>query len=312
LGKAYTYLRMVRFSSLAILLGLQQVMGQFCGIQSSCSSCVSLVGCVWNLNACWSSSSFTSCIGPSCVSTLGLCPLLSSPVVYPQPLSFSGSVSAVLPPLGTVLPPIYSSSVVGLPYPIVSDASYTAPDFSGGADITLAAPIVSTLPAASVYAGPALSATVGAPIIGAPIIGAPIVSAGFGAPIVANAYVPPVAGGFYAGVNGGADVGGEPLFDANGEPVENTIRNNLYANALSPIIPGIGPAVAAADNVNLVANSPEFVGNVLNGKGYNRNPVGAFVRNGFYANALGGIFGGNVGSSLNAFNKLDLEASLLG
>jgi len=338
LGKAYTYLRMVRVFSLAFVLGLQPVIAQFCGVQSSCSSCLSLVGCIWNLNACWSSSTFTTCIGPDCISAQGLCPLLNSPVVYPQPyFSGSGSLSATLPPISlppislppvsgfvsAALPPVYSSSVVTTPYPLVSDASYTAaPDFSGIAPVVSSSvlPTVSTsvlptvdttsiLPAATVVAAPAVTASVATPILGTPVV-----DTSLAAPVVASAVIPPVAvsGGFYAGGGVGGGGGGGQLFDANGQPVVNTIRNNLYANALSPIIPGIGPIVNTANDVNLLRNSPQFVGNVLNGNGYRRNPVGSFVRNGFYANALGGILGGNVGSSLNTFNQLDLEASLLG
>jgi len=268
---------MVRFSFLAIALGLQPVAGQFCGIQASCSSCVSTVGCVWNINVCLSSTTIPLCSpDTNCMSSIGQCSVFTSPIVYPP-------VSTVSPPLytGTVLPPVVAGASIAAP-PLYATTSVGSPVispplFSSVLPSVLPAPI---LPAAPIYTSPA-----------------------------------PVYGGFYGGGgfygNGGFDNDNTGFFDLNGNPVGNTIRNNFYANALSPIVPGIGGAVGFANNINLVRNAPDFVNNLVGDQGYRRNPVGSFVRNGFYANALGGILPG-LGGPLNQFNKLDLAATLLG
>jgi len=294
---------MVRFA-LLLALGLQPVIGQFCALQSSCSSCVSLVGCVWNLNSCWSIGSISPCSSAlGCYSAIGECPLISAPLVYPS-ASFSVGAGAVLPPL---LPPIYSSSFVSAPFPIVSDVSYTAPLDT--------APVLSAPPITTVgtpIATPIYNPPIATPIYNPPIVSASVApAASFAAPVYASDYVAPVGGQVYGGFygNAGFNSGPPPLFDTNGRPVYNTVRNNLVAGALEPMIPGIGATVSAANDFNLLANSPQFINSDLNGVGYRRHPVDTFVRNGFYANALGKFMPGLTGS-LNTFNELNLLANL--
>jgi len=295
---------MVRFSFLVIAFGLQHVAGQFCGVQSSCSSCLSVNGCVWNVNVCLSSSTIFDCsTTPNCISTIGQCSVIVAPLLPASPPLYTGTVlppvstaitGTVLPPVISTSPPLYASTSVGLAPPVYSPPLYSS------VGTTLAAPIAPIYaPAAPIYSAPMYPA---APMYNAPY-GGFYAGGGFSAG----------GGGFYGGGfdndNGGFFNG--PLFDTNGNPVRNTIRNDFFANAISPFVPGIGGAVSLANNVNLVSNAPDFVNNVVGGNGYRRNPVGSFVRNGFYANALGGIIPGLSGP-LNAFNKIDLAASLLG
>jgi hypothetical protein len=195
---------------------------------------------------------------------------------------------------------------------------------------SVSAPVYSQLPAsytaplyppalppftASVSALPPFTASVSAPLytgVGTPIFPA---SASFAAPIYSSAYVPPLRGGFSGGLYGSGYVGNSilprPLFDSRGNPVDNIIHNNFIANGLNPLIPGIGGVVGLANDVNLLQNTPRFVNNLFGGVGYNRDPLGSFVRNNFYADQLGRFIPG-VSGSLSAFNKLNLYTSLLG
>jgi hypothetical protein len=145
------------------------------------------------------------------------------------------------------------------------------------------------------------SASFAAPPLYAP---PPIVSAGF----AGGVYAPPlrVGGGLYSNT-----ILPRPLFDSRGNVIDTTIRNNFYADALSPIIPGIGGAVSFANDVNLISNAPRFINGIYQGAGYRRDPLGTFVRNDFYADALGKFVPG-ISGSLSAFNKLNLYTSILG
>lgn len=100
------------------------------------------------------------------------------------------------------------------------------------------------------------------------------------------------------------------LFNYNGNVLGSSVRNTFYANALDPIIPGIGGAVSVANNYNLLANSPRIIDNFVGGYGYNRDPFRTYARNGFYANALGNFVPGLRGS-LNSLNQYYLYSSLL-
>jgi len=68
--------------------------------------------------------------------------------------------------------------------------------------------------------------------------------------------------------------------------------------------------VTTANNVNLIANSPRLVSNVVSGAGYQRDPLRTYIRNDYYADALGGFVPGLAGP-LNALNQYNLYASLL-
>jgi hypothetical protein len=134
-------------------------------------------------------------------------------------------------------------------------------------------------------------------------------------------YYPPTYGGggnFYAGGSGNAWIGANflarpfgNLLDYQGNPVNNVIRNNFVANALSPSFPAFGSYVRTANDFNLIQNSGRFIDNVVGGYGYNRDPFGSFVRNDFYADQLG-RFNTGLGTSLSNFNRLNLYASILG
>jgi len=337
---------MVRFY-VVLLLGLQPVVGQFCGIQASCSSCVSLPGCVWNFNLCLSSTAVLSCISPGCIGYLGICPALTSPVVYattpplpaplplyPPPISSapvyastplyaSGSLS--LPPLyasGSVaLPPLYAKPSVIPPVigPPLYSTSVSAPVIGQLAE-TYTAPLTTPLYSPPVTTTPLYSPTVATtPLYSSSVatsVAAPLYAgASFAAPIYSSAVVPPVRAGFSAGLYGGPFVNNRilpgPLFDSRGNPVDNIIHNNFIANGLAPLIPGIGGVVGVANDLNVIQNSPRFIDNLFDGRGYQRDPLGNFVRNNFFADQLGRFVPG-VSGSLQAYNKLNLYTSLLG
>jgi len=323
---------MVRFL-LALALGFQPVIGQFCGVQSSCASCVSVVGCVWNFGACLSSSSVSICGNANCINAIGLCPVLSNPVVYPTttvlppalppvtlppvtlppvtlpPISGSaslaGSVSfpystTILPPLGSPLPPIGTPLLPSIGTPLLP---------------SIGTPLYSS---ASVFSSPIVSASVATPI-GTPLLSSPIspiypaASASFAAPIYANAYTPPVSAGFSGGFYGGGgfyDNDNNGLFGGGGA-IGNTVRADIYGNALEPFFPGIGGTFSTLNNLNLLSNAPDYLESTFTGEGYRRNPVNAFVRNDLFANALGNFIPGASGT-LNAFNRFNLFSSLLG
>jgi hypothetical protein len=130
---------------------------------------------------------------------------------------------------------------------------------------------------------------------------------GAGVGFAGGIYAPPLRAG--GGLYSNSILPGT-LFDSRGNVVDTTIRNNFYANALAPIIPGIGGVIGFQNDINLLSNSPRFIDNVVGGVGYRRDPLGAFVRNDFYAGALGKFVPG-VSGPLSTFNKLNLYASLL-
>lgn len=130
-------------------------------------------------------------------------------------------------------------------------------------------------------------------------------------PVYANANANLNAYPVYANVgvrlNGG---GSDPsLFNFNGNVLGSTIRNNFYADALGDFIPGIGGAVTVANNYNLLANSPRLIDNVMSGNGYQRDPLRTYIRNDFYADALGDFIPG-ISGSLSALNQYNLYANL--
>jgi hypothetical protein len=304
------------------LLGLQLVSGQFCGIQASCSSCTSLAGCVWNQNVCLSVSAVLSCISPGCIGYLGICPALtlyppisSAPVFASTPIIPSLPPLPPLPPLLPSLPLYASASLYARPTvvpPIINPPLFAPPLYSTAPLVrtSVSAPVYSQLP--ETYTAPFLPAAL-PPItasVASPLYAGVGASASFAAPIYSSAYVPPMRGP-YGGPFVNTNILPRPLFDTRGNPVDNIIHNNFIASGLNSIIPGIGGVVGMANDVNLITNTPRFVNNVVRGVGYNRDPLGNFVRNNFYADQLGRFIPG-VSGSLSAFNKLNLYTSLLG
>lgn len=316
-----------RLSSLAVLaLGLQPIAGQLCNLQASCGGCVATSGCVWKASACWTASTVPLCSSDAdCYSVGSLCPVVSSAsIVYPQAAS-TVYAGAALPP-ATVsayarpsITPVYSSTL--LPASTVATSLYTATPVSYSYPSAYSYPSTYSYASypvtTSVYAAPTLSSSLYTPALSTSLYAAPTVSASFASPAYASypTYSPyPVY--YYPGdvrFSGNVRLGGggnnNDLFNYNGGVFGSTIRNNFYANALDPIIPGIGGAVSVANNYNLLANSPRIIDNVLSGDGYNRDPLRTYVRNDFYANALGSFIPG-VSGSLSALNQYNLYASL--
>jgi len=308
---------MGRFSFLAIALGLQPVASQLCGVQADCSSCLSQIGCVWNMNVCLSSSTIPLCTStPNCISDIGQCsvivaPPASSPLYIP-PVTRLPSVT------GTVLPPVIGTSVTGnvLYPPAVSSLPLYPAALPTAVVGTVLPPVVSVLPAAPV------TTVLSAPITETVVPAAPITTVSASAPLYASASAPlySASAPLYASASvanvppvysSGAVGGGGGFYGNGGNVGYPLLRNDVLANAIAPSFPGFGAGVALADNVDVVSNAPDFVNNIVNDNGYRRNPVGNYARNGIYANALGGIIPGLSGP-LNQFNKLDLFSSLLG
>lgn len=319
---------MVRFSFLAMAVGLQPVVAQFCGIQSSCSSCLSVSGCVWNLGACTSMSSVFSCNNDAaCTASIGLCPAVVYASIYP-------SVSS------TVLPPVVSGAATMSTYPIYSTPMLPAattvfpatyPVYTAPAAPVYTAPVTTTYPlytprvayplyssttvlpaaSASLYARPAIAST---PLYSSVLpsysstIYTPPVYTAPAAPLYPAPAIVPRAGWHRYG-NGWRDSNGA-LFDIRGQPVYNFVRNNAIAGALEPLIPGIGGVVSTGNDINFLRNAPQFLDGIVDGQGYNRNPLYAYARADIYANQLGRFVPGLEGP-LDTLNTFNLYASIL-
>jgi len=313
---------MVRFL-LALALGLQPALGQFCGIQASCSSCLSVAGCVWNFGVCLSTSAVTICGNADCINVAGLCPVLTAPVVYAGaslpisaslntfggPFDASASIYARPSVAASIYPSVYSPPLFP-PAPIYPAATPFFP---------AATPIYST---SSLYSAPIVSADAFTAPSFADTTYLPPVSASFAAPVYAsgNVYGPGVSAGFSGGVYGGGNfydnnnnggLFGGGLLNQNGPLLDTEVRNNVLGTALDPLIPGIGGVLSTANSLNVARNAPEIIDNTINGRGYRRDPVGSFVRNSIYSSELGGLLPG-ISGSLDTFNKFNLYSSLLG
>jgi hypothetical protein len=147
-----------------------------------------------------------------------------------------------------------------------------------------------------------VSASVATPLLADPIYPA----TSFASPIY-----PGVSAGFSGGFYGGFYDKGD-YFDRNGDYFDRNgglVRNEILGEVLDPIIPGVGGAFSTFSDINVLRRAPDFIDSTINGRGYRRDPVGSFVRNSIAANRLGNFIPG-VSASLNAFNRVNLLASL--
>jgi len=290
-----------------------------CEIQASCSGCLAVDGCVWNFGACLSASAVSLCGNANCINVAGLCPVLTIPSVY---------AGASLPISASIGTPWFDGSIYARPSVTASvypSPLYTPPLYTPPLLPPAATPIYST---SSIYSSPLVSADSfvnTAPSFASPVY-VPPVSASFAAPVYASGsvYAPPVSAGVYGGVgvygggnfydnNGNNNNGlfGGGLLDQNGGFLQTNIRNNFLGSALEPVLPGIGGVLSTANDLNVITNAPKFIDSTINGNGYRRDPVGSYVRNSIFSNELGDLVPGLSGS-LDAFNKVNLYASLLG
>jgi len=241
----------------------------------------------------------TACVAPACVNLALNCPA-ASVALYPTTAPLYTS------PISTVLPPLSASASI-----------YAAPSIYASAAFPSTLYPSTILPAASsLY--PSVLPTFSSSLYGSAVL--PAVSASLypsttiypaaTAPIYGNTYLNGnLAYGNGLGANAGFGLNGQ-LLNYNGNPIDANIRNTITANALGPIIPGIGGAVSAYNNLNLVANGGPELNNILNGGGGGRNPLNAFVRGSFYANGIGS-FAPGLSGPLNQLNQLNLLSSLL-
>jgi hypothetical protein len=119
---------------------------------------------------------------------------------------------------------------------------------------------------------------------------------------VADPFYPSFApyGGFYGGFYG----------DPNERFFRNSVRNEFLGDTLDTFIPGTGGVFSAVNDVNLLRRAPDFFDSTISGRGYRRDPLGSFIRNDFFSGRIGKFLPG-ASASLNAFNRLNLLASLL-
>lgn len=235
-------------------------------------------------------------------------PLYTAPMlpatypVYTAPATTSVTYPVYTAPATSVSYPVYSSTTI---LPSASASLYARPSL---------APAIATAPlsySSTVYTPPVYTSP--APVYTAPAYTAPVYTApAYTAPAYsASAYVSPVVprAPLYRYGNGWRDSNGN-LFDINGQPAYNFVRNNAIAGALEPLIPGIAGAVSVGNDVNFIRNAPQFLNGVVDGQGYNRNPLYAYARTDVYANQLGRFVPGLEGP-LDALNKYNLYASIL-
>jgi hypothetical protein len=235
---------------------------------------------------------FSACVAPACVNLALNCPAASVSVYAPAavytppilPLSASASVYAA--------PSIYASAIPTYP---ASSAIYPT---------TLASTIYpSVLPSAPIYSSTVLGATLpAASVYSTTALGTPIYN---GNVVYGNGFYD---NGFNSNFNANLGLGGG-LLNYNGNPIDANIRNSFYANALAPIIPGIGGTVSTFNNLNLLANGGQTFDNILNGRGGRGDPFGNFVRNSYFANSIG-AFAPGLSGPLNQLNQLNLLGSL--
>jgi len=293
-----------------IALGVRSVVGQSCSYFMSCSSCLAAInnnGCVWDLNACWDASQVPTCLNDvNCVSQQGNCPIAPAVGVY-----------------ATAAAPLYTPTIAAAP--VVSTSLY-APATTPIYPTSTAYPTV--YPTSTVYPttiAPALTTSVAAPITSSyttssyPAYGGASYYGGGNYYGSGNYF----GGGVYAGGGGGGLRGGagvnlyssnnllpSGIFSTTGNPVLNTAYNQAIGNALNPLIPGISTYVNTASDINLLQNSNQLFGNVLNGRGYNNNPIGAYVQGSLYANEIGGL-SPSLKGTIGTLNNLDLLQSLI-
>jgi hypothetical protein len=124
----------------------------------------------------------------------------------------------------------------------------------------------------------------------APIVGSPVVSA---------------SGSFYGG-----GFAGDGFVRGGDGFIRTSIRNEVLGDTLDTFIPGTGGIFSTLNDVNVLRRAPDFFDSTITGRGYRRDPVGSFVRNNFFADRIGKFIPG-ASASLNAFNRVNLLASLL-
>jgi hypothetical protein len=219
--------------------------------------------------------------------------------IYPT-TSFLPTASSTIYPATTVLPAAstyFPASTYAFPTTSFSSTVHPATSFSSiypatsfSSTVYPATSFSSIYPATTTYSTSTYGGAVRGPVYGP----GPYVGGGFG------------GGVRYGGGWGGNNNNG--LFDLNGG-INANIRNSIYANALDPIIPGIGATINTFNDVSLLSNSGRYFNNIVGGNGYNRDPLGSYVRGQYFANQIGDFIPG-VSDSLNTLNKLNFYAGL--